>query len=371
MQSTESSKEGLPAGHVPVNLHGQVVVQPAAHLSQKDVQVHLKLQTSSPILQSAIKLEQTSSQLSIRLPRSGLTPDLDSHQLDIDVTAEVHVPRNASLESLETATTALDVRFLPDPIETNGHETGTGSATNSLGSSNGHSPPSSSSSSRRTIIKSTSGGIFGTYELLDLLHLETKSGSIGVDVVPRAASPTKPVAAQFTALTSSGMIHVDFPEDSIERHIPTRDYHVRVASKSGSISGRCLLGRQASFTSRSGSLLMTLLPVSPRPGVGSELYTSTRSGSTDLRIRSPLPGMSNPLRSLNGDHRSGSGSLRLRYPPEWEGEIRGRTGSGQLHVRGDGLSVIEDTPAGYRARKGLGEAVLSFEGQSGSIDISV
>ncbi|KAI9751097.1 MAG: hypothetical protein M1815_001375 [Lichina confinis] len=319
---------------------------------------------SDPALKRLVKVDQGQSRLSIDLPRSVLASSTAPQKPYISVVATIQLPAQASLNTFVIATTALVVHCLPNGMGTK--------AEAEAAFARDRYPPEkvpAPLSPRKTIIKSVSGSIRGTFDLLDLLHLEAVSGSIDVTVRPQAASSSDPVPAQFTAVAASGSIKVDFTGHGVY-DVPRRDYLVTVGTQCGSISGQYLLGTRASFSSVSGSISTTLLPVSAADA-WSELHTKTTSGSVRVHVLSSLYRKEKPLRLLRGKHSVNSGSLRLEYPSEWEGEIRGSTASGSINVHGDDVNVVVGTPSHFLARKGDGDGVIDFDSVSGSVGIWV
>lgn len=365
VQTVGSSSDEFLSGNIPVDISGEVRVYRTDDSLQQPVHVLLEVSSSDPALTRLVKVEQGPSRLAIELPHSVRAPSATPPNPYISVVATVQLPSHASFNIFDVATTALDVHFLPNGMGTKPRIAAGSGPDHSLPGT----VPAPLSSSRRNVIKSVSGSIRGTFDLLDLLHLETVSGSIDVRVRPQAASSSDPLPAQFTAVTASGSIKVDFTGDAVE-DVPPRDYLVTVKTLSGSISGRYFLGTRNSLESGSGGISTTLLPVSVFDA-WSELHTKSTSGSVRVHVLSSLSGSDKPLSLLRGKHTVGSGSLRLEYPPEWEGEIRGSTASGSVNVHGDNVNVVVDTPSHFLARKGDGDGMIAFDSISGNVGIWV
>ncbi|KZF23539.1 hypothetical protein L228DRAFT_118391 [Xylona heveae TC161] len=246
--------------------------------------------------------------------------------------------------------------------------------------------------SRRTIITTTSGSIEGAFKLLDLLSLQTHSGSIKVDVSPQDAAPAPelPKPAAFSASSLSGSVEVRYPIRALGSEVPARNYTVHAESISGSVSGTFFHGEYTSLKSKSGHVEASLLPVIVTEGKKSFLRTQTVSGSTEIDIHDPLyllPDSDTTTNDVsdvsddddkgkfNGEHATVSGSLKLRYPGEWEGTITGSSTSGSLDVRGKGVEVQKktDLPWSHQlvAKKGDGNSHIGFHTTSGSVDLLV
>ena len=229
-------------------------------------------------------------------------------------------------------------------------------------------------SSRDTTIDVVSGSISGTYALRDVLSIKTRSGSINVDVKPRAVDELAPAPADFVAATTSGSIVARFPIFGSVADIPEREYRTRTETNSGAISGTYILGSVSTFKTTSGSITADVLPYSA-DSYSSSLRTQTRSGHTNVNVLSPFVTGDRALSRLRSSHKSLSSGLTLKYPQEWEGLIAGGTLSGSLTVQGKDVRVLDlkKGPVGtkIRARKGYGQSRLDFSATSGSVDLIV
>ncbi|TKA72976.1 hypothetical protein B0A55_05297 [Friedmanniomyces simplex] len=234
-------------------------------------------------------------------------------------------------------------------------------------------------STRETRIETDSGHISGTYGLEDLLYLRTHSGQIEINIAPQPADKTHPAPAVFDAQSHSGGIHVGVTSYS---DIVERDYRTSIETYSSSIQGTYIFSSAASFTTKSGSIEIDLLPyldddmLRRNPSISSTLRTDSGSGHTELSLQPPVKHTAAIIKHLYSSHYSASGSLDLVYPQAWEGTIEGMTRSGGIELRGKDIKVYYegDTGAGGRrvvARKGHGESKLGFQSQSGSVKVRV
>ncbi|KAI9679763.1 MAG: hypothetical protein M1817_004777 [Caeruleum heppii] len=216
-----------------------------------------------------------------------------------------------------------------------------------------HDDPSDPAS-RRKVIDVVSGSIHGAYDLFDLLSLRVRSGSISATVNPRPASALDPSApAVFSASSQSGSIRAEFP--SVIDRLPDRDYHTSLDATSGRISGSYILGGRTSLKSVSGGIDVMLAVANASRTL--QLFTETRSGSTDVLVRSD--GAS--LRRLRSTHHANSGSVTVRYGKGWEGHIHAKSMNGGIHIEGPDI-IIERDEKGWdgsrivEARRGHGGA---------------
>lgn len=205
---------------------------------------------------------------------------------------------------------------------------------------NGTFPPDANREIRR---HETSHSISGTYPLYDLLDLKTTSGSISITIVPHPG--TAPAVLRIASTSGSINIKIDKSylnaaeaaqyQDALKRNLDTK-----ISSISGSVSGSILIsgGGEATITSLSGSLNLNFYPVHiGRRSPESRLSTTTTSGSSNIKVHDPVFGAK--LTQLVAHHHStGSGSMHIRYPSTWDGDIHAKSvGSGSVNVRGQGL----------------------------------
>jgi DUF4097 and DUF4098 domain-containing protein YvlB len=227
-------------------------------------------------------------------------------------------------------------------------------------------------SSRRTIIEFISGSIQGTFALRDLLSLKTISGNIDAAVDPKKADPGRVLPAEFSAVSTSGNVDVQFPTTG---DIPSRDFRARLETVSSSIRGEYIAGSSTSVHSVSGDIDAHLLPfyTDDQPN---NIHTDSGSGRTNLNVLPPY--FENSWPSHASEHRSTStsGSIGVVYPQLWEGSIDGRTTSGTISIKGRGVKIINDESFGpvlkhVVARKGSGSGHMGFKTVSGNIDVRV
>lgn len=226
--------------------------------------------------------------------------------------------------------------------------------------------------------RESSRSITGTFKLYDLLDLSTKSGSISITVEVQPGD--KP--AHMRLSTSSGSINVRVVQfyganrwlawaspkaikpieglNSLDRVFVTE-----ISTNSGSASGNVLHGNggTTSVSTSSGSINLDFYVVGVSSGdPTSKITTNTRSGSQNIKVIphgrfavSPSEETSTaPIRAMQNLHRiSGSGSVNVRYPNEWEGRLHiEQTGSGSMTADGPGLHVDRREPGELWAWKG-------------------
>ena len=205
--------------------------------------------------------------------------------------------------------------------------------------------------------------------MLDLLDLETTSGSIYVTVSPEEADEDGLAqAAEFVAKTTSGDIRANLASLAI----PSRKYITHVSSQSGTVSGTFLLSSMTSFTTTSGSINIMLLPAT----YGSDSPSVATSGTSDSQNIVVLAGQDpTALRTLSLSSQSISGTITVRCPGDFEGTIFARTISGHVSVSGPGVNIVRDvhSPGSkyVEATKGSGAGRIVVGTTSGDIRVYI
>ncbi|OIW25791.1 hypothetical protein CONLIGDRAFT_684332 [Coniochaeta ligniaria NRRL 30616] len=165
--------------------------------------------------------------------------------------------------------------------------------------------------SRVIEVKSTSAPITGYWPLYDYLGLYNIAGKIKVRVSPREEKKDAPKPATLYVKSLSGTIEVWEPVDKAqsaltyvsstdlvaptalraEKYIPPRDYRANIQSTSGKIKAAVAFSSACRIHSTSGDSMVELLPVLhsvSESDTGSNLETSTTSGTTKLQVLEPL-----------------------------------------------------------------------------------
>ncbi|RVX70025.1 hypothetical protein B0A52_06196 [Exophiala mesophila] len=231
---------------------------------------------------------------------------------------------------------------------------------------------------REIVHRETSHSITGTFKLYDLLDLSTKSGSIYITV--EVQSGEKP--AHMRLSTSSGSINVrvvqfegagrwlSWASSKIAKPVEglnklDRMFVTEISTQSGSVNGNVLHGNggTTSISTSSGSINFSFYVVGASSGdATSKITTNSKSGSQNIKV---IPharfadsyseqASTSAIRAMQNLHRiSGSGSINVRYPSEWEGRLHiEQTGSGSMTAGGAGLNVDRREPRELWAWKG-------------------
>jgi DUF4097 and DUF4098 domain-containing protein YvlB len=229
--------------------------------------------------------------------------------------------------------------------------------------------------SRETHLKTISGSISGKYSLFDLVSIETKSGSVNVNIEPKEAVEGSSPSAVFKANSLSGSVRADFERT----RIPPRDYQVDITTTVGSVDGTFIHGSRTEIISIEGQIAADLLPYSSTNlDTPSILTTTTTDGQSLITVRSPYKSKKSTSTIMNkmvSTHKSVNGVMDLTYPQEWEGSVEGQSFNGTVHLQGKDLVLVkEEEREGFNqveARKGSGGSTMVFGTVSGGCEVRV
>lgn len=216
-------------------------------------------------------------------------------------------------------------------------------------------------------IRSSSGGIAGSWSALSHVSMASSSGAVNIKMVPgKGLSQKVSSTSDMVVVSSSGNIKVDYMTAD---NIPNRDYHLDIRSQSGSISGTFTLGDSLKLKTSSGAITATIIP--QNADTTSQLLTETVSGGQDITVLSASKQPRAMLRDLSGRHVSVSGSTKVRYAQAWEGDISASVVSGSLSLTGRDVRVESDDKGvvgrRVRASKGKGNGEVELQATSGSV----
>jgi hypothetical protein len=109
-----------------------------------------------------------------------------------------------------------------------------------------------------------------------------------------------------------------------------------MSTKAGSISGQYSLGRQLLLWTDAGSIFADVVVDTSLKSPKATLWTSTQTGSTHVNLLAPLEHRN----QIKSTHRTHVGSVRIKYPQEWEGVVEASTSVGSLSMSGEGLRIV-------------------------------
>jgi hypothetical protein len=227
-------------------------------------------------------------------------------------------------------------------------------------------------SSRETFIDINKGTVTGDFGLHDVLSIKKQSGSMSIDINPKPVPKGRPRPAVLKVESRSGTVNINYPAN--ETDIPNREYRSTIISRSGTVNGMILHGKETTIKTKSGNLNVQILPYGA-DRTSSSLTTTMESGASTIELLRPHSRRGNPLARLHSSHKSRSGLLKLKYPNEWHGYIHGVARSGSLSLTGTNVEVTDRGTIGGRkyihAQKGSGTNRLNFDIKSGAVDAIV
>lgn len=348
-------------------INGKVLIEPAKQGQEADIIATISYGSSTQLKVSKPNWVIADSALHLSLPEisqeGSLLSSVFGSRLSVAVT--LHLKSSISLASFTIATTHLAITSSPEIFDPNNSINKPTINTTKLTTSSTpiHLPHWTS---RHTILRTSSSPITGSFTLLDLLAITSSSGSIAVSVDSGEAGFSNPQPAQLRVHSSSGSVRVSTATTSLHE----REYRTDVDTQSGSIDGTFLLGSEASFTTSSGHMNLDLLPYDSQ--ARSSLRTRSSSAAMNVNVLGAYKNGNEVFKGLRSSHTSsGSGSVNVRYPGEWEGRIAVYTGSGKINVRGDGVVVDEARQYGGHVLAHKGEGDCGIEARTGSASVDV
>ncbi|OAA53324.1 hypothetical protein ISF_08805 [Cordyceps fumosorosea ARSEF 2679] len=242
---------------------------------------------------------------------------------------------------------------------------------------------------RELLVETRSGSVAGPLPMEHLLDVSTSSGPVGITLLPLRLEKAASSECKLSVKTSSGSVGVNAAVDpaNAHAHLPGRDCAVALQTSSGSIRAVLGLTRSVSVRSTSGSQNLTGVLRDMSRDRRSDFSSSTTSGSQSIAVvaaadldttNPPAAEKAAPAEKKAADtesgfvckHAAGSGSVRVVYPPAWEGTVEARSGSGSVAVTGGGVET--DRPARNRVTGVKGARPLHHTDVStGSGSISV
>ena len=358
-------------------LSGTIYIASAAKEQEHDILVTVSYATTSLWRVTSPHFTMDREGLNLQFPnieKEGAMGDKDASCMDIGVA--IQVKPGVELDDWFIGTANLNVETAM--LETGGRSSVylqpmTIANSSSINTMHGH-VDLSYWNSRHTVVETISGSIHGQYALQDLLLVKSQSGAISISVNPKDEDADRPAPADFTARSTSGSVHVEFPTSG---SIPSREYRTRVETQSSAIGGSYILGLFSSFTTVSGSINTKLLPYDATEPLAS-LRTESRSGATIIKILEPYKNAHKPLSALHSYHRTsaGSGAISVKYPEQWTGTIDAETLTGSITLQGKDVKTDVDSHYSPMVRhvlahKGHGDSRLDVRSSSGGITVRV
>ncbi|KAL8732323.1 MAG: hypothetical protein Q9181_004010, partial [Wetmoreana brouardii] len=317
----QSSRSDYAQLHTRGEVHVKAWNQPSA---QKSIRVETQVCSHDPGL---VNIKTTQNSMTMIVPSRASTKDLltDGTHTEprVYIMATVWIPRGFGLSSFGIHVGSLSIIFDSTPFPA--HTPITVSAP--AGSVHLSSPRQSVSSltidSLNTDITTQSGSVTGDFTLRDTLSIHTCSGSININLsLQDDTNATNPATLDLKA--TSGSIRVATTTISTPAKIPHRDYRSSLHTNSGSIRATLVHGSTTLLHTDSSSIHASLYPHG-NPTLRSDLTTRAISGSTDITVFPSLTKPTAPLKKFHASCTCISGSIRLQYPGQWEGTVKGST----------------------------------------------
>lgn len=364
-QEVRSSLEGI-------RVDGEIHIKPITEALGPSIRVNVVTCASDPDMTRFEATEAPDSSITMISPDSPPAGHANHHRLNAYVHAQVTiwVRPGTILPKLKIRTQSLSIilaKGLQFRVEGQVELVTTHGFIESRSSE-----PSTSIDARDITIQTASGSVKGAYSLYDLLSINTLSGSIDINLDLQEISTSNPKPAKLLITTLSGQVHVNTPLLATPHTaVPLRDYQSSITSQSSKIDIVIPHGSTSTLRSLSGRLSAALHPCGD-PAIKSSLSSDVASGATRITIHRSRTHPTSALRKLYASHQQKSGSLRLHYPSQWEGDLTGETLSGAISIDWPGLNIIRNDRRRIAARKGdgKGEGNLEFSTLSGNVDLS-
>ncbi|KAG6077431.1 hypothetical protein E4U16_001914 [Claviceps sp. LM84 group G4] len=254
--------------------------------------------------------------------------------------------------------------------------------------------------SREICIHTLSGNVDGWFPLHHLLKIGTASGNVFIEVGLGSNAPDSASHAKLSVRTTSGKLVISTPQifHMTERKVselrpPARDYIVKLVTLSGNIEAKVVMASRATIRSTTGDIHVDVMPMhfSQRGDGKSHLETNTRSGRTEVFVLDPrlvhrtdhttlmttgfeATNTSFGLATLQSNHQSLSGNMKLHYAKSWTGGFSGETISGKILVRGQDIKITSPCPREAKisgASTGEGAASIRMGSNSGDLALYI
>jgi hypothetical protein len=345
---------------------------------QKDpILMEMRVAKSTDAQRSHFSVDYTSESLRLNTPASSATHQKACMEIDMSIWFRP----GAQLEHLEIATEHLDIKIDPGLFPPSYDNLSAGqdqayyiSNTTDFIAVSGGLSAAYWESGRETRIDLISGSVSGRFALRDLLSVKTRSGSININVEPKSENPDDPRPASFVAETVSGSIEAIFPISAAIAEIPSRLYHTKIETKSGSVRGDYIHGLNTDILTVSGSIDVNVLPYTAH-STGSWLRTESTGGRIGVNLLPPYEDSQSVIGHLRSVHKTKSGSVHIKYPQQWEGKIEAVTMTGSVNLHGKDVEVLKrwSGPVGAHvvAQKGKASSAMDLGTTSGSVDATI
>jgi hypothetical protein len=355
-----------------VHITGQVLVEKADKGSDITVDIEYRSNVESLLEELALKRNTGDSQhdsaLELWVPEYTDKRSMPWHGPCLDIDVVITVPPDASYDSFHLSVKTLNIVF--SELSYTGSNTTLEVRTGSV-----YFAEAAHVHTRVIRVHAGTSSVKGTYPLLDLLDIQTQTGSIDVALSPQAADKHElPAKLQVDSNTGSIRVHADLS------NLLDRDYQTSIRSGTGSIQvGPLMHGSMTTLQGRTATIDGTLTPVGPLDEA-SAIEVISNTGSVTVAVAPHFAHQGKAMRHLNGKYTSHTGRVQLTHPLQWEGTVKAETGTGSVNVDWPGLSQTGEEggdwipgfkwPGGhFEGKKGKGEAFVEASSGTGSIKL--
>lgn len=276
-------------------------------------------------------------------------PWSESYEPCLEVNAVVYLPKDSNLNLLSLHAMTLDISL--------GDKLGLGLNHAELGTVSGDVRVREGALAKGAVrLSSVSGDLEGDVPLAEVIHVETASGDISLNIVP----VPDPKFSHTSLTVSSASGEIDVRAKGVPADI---SYEDKVNTVSGDITV-VLPFSSAAVSTTSGEITASLIPIFAD---GKSLKTQSLSGQVKVTVHDPAVG---GLDSLTSYHDTTSGDQKIRYPDAWEGQFEASSFSGDVSVKGKDVKV-GGVRRGVKGGKGDGDSRLKANSFSGDIEVVI
>ncbi|KAG5922175.1 hypothetical protein E4U61_005657 [Claviceps capensis] len=362
-------------------------------------QVEIELASDDKRLTAASMIKIDKQSIAIITPFAADWWDKEGLGPCVTIHISIYAPFAGELSALFLNVANLDVLFTEDlslfPANRTTIITASGNVYAPLTRSNPSDTAPYDLRSREICIHTLSGNVDGWFPLHHLLKIGTASGNVFIEVGLGSNVPDSATHAKLSVRTTSGKLVISTPQifHMTERRIsrsrpPARAYVVKLVTLSGNIEAKVVMASRTTIRSTTGDIRVDVMPMpfSPSRDGNSHLETNTRSGRTEVFVLDPrlvnhtslmttgfeATNTSFGLATLQSNHQSHSGNMKLHYAKSWTGDFSGETISGKILVGGRDIKFNSPCPREAKMSGGsTGKGAASIRMGSNSGDLAL
>ena len=222
-------------------------------------------------------------------------------------------------------------------------------------------------------VSSINGTISGWYVPDTNLNVHNEYGDTKIFLMSSSnAIAFEPQSVSISS--SSGNIHV---HAALEKWPPKVYAHrTEIYSRNGNIITHTTHGSYTRISSVAGNISSHILPYSSnKPASSSEIFTTSEYGNVEVYVGNTYEGSTaryDPLLNTSSQHTVGEGSLVLRYPYRWWGEVEARIEQGELKFDASSVEELQRSQGYVKARRGHnGTSRMKVYVGTGALDVLI